>query len=51
MTLNRTTSAEFKRPAPRPAFSVLATERDDTPRLPDWREGLHAHLQASQVIS
>lgn len=49
VTLHPTTSAAFQRPAPRPAFSVLGTERDDTPRLPDWREGLHAHLQASQV--
>jgi hypothetical protein len=31
---------------------VLATERDDTPRLPDWREGLAAHLAASiEVVS
>jgi dTDP-4-dehydrorhamnose reductase len=34
------------RPAPRPAFSVLASERADAPRLPDWREGLAAYLAA-----
>jgi dTDP-4-dehydrorhamnose reductase len=47
VTLHRGSSADLHRPAPRPAFSVLATERDDAPRLPDWREGLAAHLQAS----
>ncbi len=51
VTLHRGSSADLDRPAPRPAFSVLETERDDTPRLPDWREGLNAHLHASQVIS
>lgn len=51
VVLHRTTTDAFPRPAKRPAFSVLGTERDDTPRLPDWREGLHAHLNhASQVI-
>ena len=35
---------EFPRPAPRPAYSVLGTERADTVRLPDWREGLSAYL-------
>ncbi len=51
VTLGRTTTDAFPRPARRPAFSVLGTERDDTPRLPDWREGLRAHLEASKVTS
>jgi dTDP-4-dehydrorhamnose reductase len=37
-------TAEVGRPAPRPAYSVLASTRDDVPRLPEWREGLRAHL-------
>ena len=37
-----TTAEEFQRPAPRPAWSVLATERDETPRLPPWQEGVAA---------
>jgi dTDP-4-dehydrorhamnose reductase len=39
------TTEEFPRPAPRPAFSVLRTERDgETPELPMWREGLSDYL-------
>jgi dTDP-4-dehydrorhamnose reductase len=38
------TTAEFPRPAPRPAYSVLGSERPDPIRLPDWREGLAAYL-------
>jgi len=38
------TSAEFPRPAPRPAYSVLGSERPDAIRLPDWRDGLAAYL-------
>jgi dTDP-4-dehydrorhamnose reductase len=42
-TLSCTTD-EFPRPAPRPAYSVLATEREYGLVLPDWREGLDAYL-------
>ena len=38
------TTDEFPRPAPRPAYSVLGSERTETPRLPDWRTGLAAYL-------
>jgi dTDP-4-dehydrorhamnose reductase len=43
--VNETTAAEFQRPAPRPAWSVLGTERDETPRLPPWQDGVAAYLQ------
>jgi dTDP-4-dehydrorhamnose reductase len=38
------TTEELGRPAPRPAYSVLRSEREDAPRLPHWREGLRACL-------
>ena len=38
------TTDEFPRPAPRPAYSVLGSERPQPIRLPDWREGLAAYL-------
>jgi dTDP-4-dehydrorhamnose reductase len=38
------TTAEFPRPAPRPAHSVLGTEREYGLFLPDWREGLASYL-------
>lgn len=36
------TTEQFPRPAPRPAWSVLGSERGH--RLPHWREGLQAYL-------
>jgi dTDP-4-dehydrorhamnose reductase len=42
--VRRITTAELGRPAPRPAYSVLRSERADAPRLPHWREGLRACL-------
>jgi dTDP-4-dehydrorhamnose reductase len=39
------TTQELGRPAPRPAYSVLRSEREGAPRLPHWREGLRACLE------
>ncbi len=39
-----TATADLNRPAPRPAYSVLRSEKPETPRLPHWREGLRACL-------
>jgi len=44
-------SAELGRPAPRPAFSALGSTRSDAPVLPDWREGLRAHLARVEVTT
>lgn len=38
-------SRELDRPAPRPAYSVLRSERPGAPRLPHWREGLRECLE------
>ena len=38
------TTAEFPRPAPRPAYSVLASEWPRPIQLPDWRDGLRSYL-------
>ena len=47
--VRRMTTAELDRPAPRPAYSVLRSEKPEvvkpeTPRLPHWRKGLRACL-------
>jgi dTDP-4-dehydrorhamnose reductase len=42
--VRRITAVELGRPAPRPAYSVLRSERDGAPTLPHWREGLRACL-------
>ena len=41
---------DLARPAPRPAFSVLASERD-APRLPPWPAGLDEYLTAVRVAA
>jgi dTDP-4-dehydrorhamnose reductase len=40
------TTSELARPAPRPAYSVLRSERPGALTLPHWREGLRACLEA-----
>jgi dTDP-4-dehydrorhamnose reductase len=42
--VRRITSAELGRSAPRPAYSVLRSERPEAPQLPHWREGLRECL-------
>ena len=43
--LTRGRTADLGRPAPRPAYSVLRSERTDTPVLPPWQDGLNAYLE------
>jgi dTDP-4-dehydrorhamnose reductase len=45
------TTAEMPRPAPRPAFSALVSERDGAPLLPPWQEGLSDFLHARKVTA
>jgi dTDP-4-dehydrorhamnose reductase len=42
--VRRITTAELGRLAPRPASSVLRSERSGAPRMPHWREGLRECL-------
>jgi dTDP-4-dehydrorhamnose reductase len=44
-------TADLGRPAPRPAYSALASTRDDVPALPHWRDGLKAHLARVEVAA
>jgi len=39
------TTEMLSRPAPRPAYSVLGTERHGAPVLPHWRDGLRQYLR------
>ena len=42
--VHETTSDKFPRPAPRPAWSVMATERTPGITLAAWQDGLDGHL-------
>jgi dTDP-4-dehydrorhamnose reductase len=46
-----TTAERFARPAPRPAYSVLETEREATPILPPWQDGVAAYLTDKAVVT
>jgi dTDP-4-dehydrorhamnose reductase len=43
------TTEMLARPAPRPAYSVLASERPDPIALPHWRQGLAEYLAARRT--
>jgi dTDP-4-dehydrorhamnose reductase len=43
--VRRITTEELGRPAPRPAYSVLRSEKPETPVLPNWREALRECLE------
>jgi dTDP-4-dehydrorhamnose reductase len=44
--VRRVSTEELGRPAPRPAYGVLRSERPGAPVLPHWREGLRECLAA-----
>jgi dTDP-4-dehydrorhamnose reductase len=46
-----TTAERFARPAPRPAYSVLETEREARPILPPWQDGVAAYLTDKAVVT
>jgi dTDP-4-dehydrorhamnose reductase len=46
-----TTAERFARAARRPAYSVLGTERDATPVLPPWQQGVAAYLSEKAVLA
>jgi dTDP-4-dehydrorhamnose reductase len=47
--VRRISTAELGRPAPRPAYSVLRSEKSGAPELPHWRDGLRETLAAIQA--
>jgi dTDP-4-dehydrorhamnose reductase len=43
------TTEEFGRPAPRPPFSALTSQREHAIRLPTWQDGLSGYLAQRQA--
>ncbi len=43
--VRRISTAEWGAAAPRPAYSVLRSEKPETPNLPHWRDGLRECLE------
>jgi len=43
------TTEEFGRPAPRPPFSALTSQREHAIRLPSWQDGLAGYLAQRQA--
>ena len=43
--VRRITSEEYGAKARRPAYSVLRSEKPETPKLPHWRDGLRDCLE------
>jgi len=43
------TTEEFGRPAPRPPFSALTSQREHAIRLPSWQDGLAGYLTQRQA--
>jgi dTDP-4-dehydrorhamnose reductase len=46
-----TTAERFARPAPRPAYSVLGSEREHPIVLAPWQDGVRAHLAAMKEVA
>ena len=44
------TSEQFARPAKRPAYSVLGSERREPLTLPPWQDGLAAYLATRVAV-
>jgi dTDP-4-dehydrorhamnose reductase len=45
------TTDAFPRPAPRPRYSVLGTEREPPRRLPGWQDGLAEFVRAVKAAA
>jgi dTDP-4-dehydrorhamnose reductase len=50
-SVEQATTARMTRPAPRPAWSALESEREDVLPLPPWQDGLAGYLAARAGIA